>query len=189
MSYFEIIASILGLISVWLLTKQNMWCWPTGILMVVMYIYIFYEARLYSDMLLQVFFAVMQVYGWYYWHKGIHENKTLVVKFLSLREIIFWAISVILFAGLLGLLMKKYTNADLPYIDATTAAMSVIAQWLMTKKIIENWILWIIADVIYVGMYFYKGLYATSILYFIFLGLAILGFMEWKKSYKVKMSS
>ncbi len=183
MSYLEIVASILGLLSVWLLTKQNMWCWPTGIVMVGMYIYIFYEARLYSDMLLQVFFAVMQLYAWYYWLNKKGQEATLKVSFLKQKERIFWAIIVLLFSFILGFLMKKFTKADLPYIDATTAAMSVVAQWLLTKKIIDNWILWIIADVVYVAMYCYKGLYITALLYFIFLFLAYLGYMEWKKSY------
>ena len=147
MGTVEIIACVLGLISVWLLTKQNIWCWPAGIAMVLMYIYIFYEVRLYSDMLLQIFFAVMQIYGWYFWLNGRGKEETLRVSFLNRKEIIFWTISIFIFSLILGVWMKKFSNADLPYIDAATTAMSVIAQWLMTKKIIENWILWIVADV------------------------------------------
>jgi nicotinamide mononucleotide transporter len=186
MSLFELTASILGVLSVWLLTKQNIWCWPTGILMVLMYIYIFYEAHLYSDMLLQVFFAVMQFYGWYYWLKGKSGEKTLQVNRLNKKEMGLWLATVLIFSFILGWIMKKFTNADLPFIDATTAIMSVVAQWLMTKKVIHNWILWIVADIIYVFMYFYKELYSTAVLYIIFLGLACWGYLEWKKSFEIR---
>ena len=102
--------------------------------MVLMYIYIFYDSRLYSDMLLQIFFAIMQAYGWYYWTKGESDTEKIQVSYLTKKEIIFWCICLLLFSIFLGVIMKKFTNADLPYLDATTTAMSIIAQWLMTKK-------------------------------------------------------
>ena len=184
MSSIEIIASILGLISVFLVTKQNIWCWPTGIVMVLLYIVIFYQARLYSDMLLQVFFAIMQTYGWYFWLKRDVENGQVKVSNLKKGEWLIWILMVVLISMLLGIMMNKYTNADLPYIDAFTTALSIIAQWLMTKKKIENWILWIVADVIYIVMYFYKELYPTAILYLVFLVLAFIGYFDWKKEYR-----
>jgi nicotinamide mononucleotide transporter len=179
MSILEIFASILGIISVWLLIKQNMWCWPTGILMVIIYSYIFFKVQLYSDMLLQIFFALMQGYGWYYWLNGEKKNQKLNITFLRRSEMVQWFIVFVLFSLVLGLVMRKYTNADLPFIDAATATMSIIAQWLMTKKIIENWIVWILADIVYVGIYFYKDLYPTAVLYLLFLGMAFMGYREW----------
>lgn len=182
MSSIEIVASILGLLSVYLVTKQNIWCWPTGIVMVLLYMFIFYEARLYSDMLLQLFFAGMQIYGWYFWLNGDSQRPAVKVTYLKKNEYYFWLLLILVLSAILGILMKTLTNADLPFIDAFTTAMSIIAQWLMTKKKIENWILWIFADLIYVAMYFYKALYPTSILYLIFLGLAVMGYFDWKKS-------
>ena len=141
-------------------------------------------------MLLQIFFAIMQAYGWYYWTKGKSGTEKIQVSYLTKKEIIFWCICLLLFSLFLGVIMKKFTNADLPYLDATTTAMSVIAQWLMTKKKIENWILWIIADVVYVFMYFYKQLYPTALLYLIFLALAAIGYTEWKISFlKMQVSN
>jgi nicotinamide mononucleotide transporter len=161
MSILEIFASILGIISVWLLIKQNMWCWPTGILMVIIYSYIFFKVQLYSDMLLQIFFALMQGYGWYYWLNGEKKNQKLNITFLRRSEMVQWFIVFVLFSLVLGLVM------------------SIIAQWLMTKKIIENWIVWILADIVYVGIYFYKDLYPTAVLYLLFLGMAFMGYREW----------
>ena len=184
MSKLEIVASLLGLISVWLTTKQNIWCWPIGIIMVSAYAFIFYEARLYSDLMLQLVYVVMQFYGWYYWIYGNKNSEELKVTKLSSQQIMMWTIVLIVGSIVLGWLMKKYTNADLPYWDATTTAMSLIAQWLMTKKIIENWILWIVADVLYVGVYFYKHLYPTTVLYAVFIALCFLGLRDWKKELK-----
>lgn len=180
MSLFEFTAALLGLLSVYLLTKQNSLSWPIGIIMVLMYIVIFYEARLYSDMLLQVFFALMQAYGWYAW-SGFQQRKNKTdVAFLSNMQLVVYCFLIICLSLILGTLMKYFTNADLPYLDAFTTALSIVAQWLMTKKKIENWLLWMIADVIYVLMYCYKSLYPTAALYAVFLILAVIGYRRWK---------
>lgn len=181
MSLFELTAALLGMISVYLLTKQNSLSWPIGIVMVLMYIVIFYEARLYSDMLLQVFFALMQAYGWYAWSSFQQTKQKTKVAELSPQQLIGYCLLTLFLCLTLGIVMKRYTNADLPFLDAFTTALSMVAQWLMTKKKLENWLLWIIADVIYVLMYCYKSLYPTAVLYLIFLVLAVLGYKSWKQ--------
>lgn len=178
--WIEFIASLLGLISVWLVTKQNNWCWPTGIVMVMIYVFIFYQNKLYSDMLLQIFFIVMQIYGWYTWSNNSHKTTKLEVSWLTFKEQLLWITGIIALSIVIGFCMKRYTNADLPYIDAATAAMSIAAQWLMTRKKIENWLIWIIADLIYMAIYLAKSLYFTTVLYLIFLILAYKGFITWK---------
>lgn len=178
--WIELTASLLGLISVWLVTKQNNWCWPTGIVMVIIYVFIFYQNKLYSDMLLQIFFVVMQIYGWYTWSNSSNNTIKLEVSWLTFKEQLQWIVGTIILSILIGFCMKRFTNADLPYIDAATAAMSITAQWLMTRKKIENWLYWIIADLIYIAMYLVKGLYFTTVLYFVFLILAYKGFITWK---------
>lgn len=178
--WIEFIASLLGLISVWLVTKQNNWCWPTGIVMVIIYVFIFYQNKLYSDMLLQIFFIVMQIYGWYTWSNNSNKTTKLEVSWLTFKEQLLWITGIIALSIVIGFCMKRYTNADLPYIDAATAAMSIAAQWLMTRKKIENWLIWIIADLIYIAIYLAKSLYFTTVLYLIFLILAYKGFITWK---------
>lgn len=186
MSLIEITATIFWLLSVYFTVKENMWCWPTWIVMVILYIFIFYDVKLYSDMLLQIVFLFMQFYGWYYWlyWRSKKKNEKLNIITLIPNEVIKWIIICITWTVILGYFMKSKTDASLPYLDAFNACLSLIAQWFLSKKILENWYLWIIIDVISVWMYMYKWLYLTTGLYIIFLILATLWLLKWKKILK-----
>jgi nicotinamide mononucleotide transporter len=186
MSPIEVAATIFGLISVYLTIKENIWCWPTGIIMVVLYIFIFYEVKLYSDMGLQIFYVFIQFYGWYHWLYGGKKKDDLPVTKLKKKHIPIWIFVIIVATFAWGYLMNNYTDAALPYYDAFAVALSVVAQWFLTIKKLESWILWIIVDVISVGIYIVKGLNLTAILYVVFLILAINGLLEWQKSYRVQ---
>lgn len=183
MNYLEIVAVICGLANIWLTVRQNIWCWPVGAVMVSLYIYIFFNAKLYSDAGLNVFFLVMQFYGWYQWTRGPvqHARSLSAVKRLGVRGWGWTSGGVLAGAGVLGTAMHRYTDAALPYPDALTTLLSVFAQFLMTKKYIDNWTLWIIADVIYIGVYSIKSLYWTAGLYVVFLALCVEGYREWKQ--------
>ena len=180
----EHLAVVCGLANIYLTVRQNLWSWAFGAVMVSLYIYIFYNARLYSDALLQVFFLVMQFYGWYRWTRGPVEHAVSLspVTRLGSRG---WALTI---AGVaagtaaLGTAMDRFTDAALPYPDAFTTSLSVLAQFLLTVKILDNWTLWIVADVIYVGMYANRGLYWTAGLYVVFLVLCVRGYREWSRS-------
>jgi len=177
----EKIAVVFGLANVYLTVRQNIWCWPIGAVMVSLYIYIFFHTKLYSDAGLNVFFLVMQFYGWYQWTRGPveHARSLSAVKTLDTTG---WALTIAgVLAGTaaLGTAMHRYTDAALPYPDAFTTLLSVFAQFLMTRKVLENWTLWIVADIVYVGVYTSKSLYWTAGLYVIFLGLCIEGYREW----------
>ena len=167
----EFIAAACGLANVYLTVKQNIWCWPIGAVMVSLYIYIFFGARLYSDALLNVFFLVMQFYGWYQWTRGPVEHADHVRRYTASDHRLGGTVGGV-GAGTAGLgsAMHRYTNAALPYPDAFTTLLSVIAQFLMTRKFIDNWTLWIIADIVYIGVYAVKSLYWTCGLYLVFLG-------------------
>ena len=180
----EFVAAACGLANVYLTVRQNIWCWPVGAVMVSLYIYIFFGARLYSDALLNVFFLVMQFYGWYQWTRGPveHSRSLSAVRQLDRRGWIFTSTGVAGGTAALGTAMHRYTNAALPYPDAFTTMLSVFAQFLMTKKFLDNWTLWIIADVIYIGVYAIKALYWTCGLYVVFLALCVQGYREWKQS-------
>jgi len=178
----ELIAVACGLANVYLTVRQNIWCWPVGAVMVSLYIYIFFGARLYSDALLNVFFLVMQFYGWYQWTRGpvVHARSRSVIHTLTRRGWTLTAAGVGAGTAGLGTAMRRLTNASLPYPDAFTTMLSVFAQFLMTRKYLDNWTLWIIADVVYIGVYAVKGLYWTCGLYVVFLGLCVQGHREWK---------
>src|SRR5215468_180207 len=139
----EIIAVACGLANVYLTVRQNIWCWPVGAVMVSLYIYIFFDARLYSDALLNVFFLVMQFYGWYEWTRGpvVRARSLSAVRRLSARGWAWTSGGVVAGTAALGTAMHTYTNASLPYLDAAATSLSVIAQFLMTKKYLDNWTL------------------------------------------------
>jgi nicotinamide mononucleotide transporter len=183
----EKIAVVCGLANIYLTVRQNIWCWPVGVVMVSLYVYIFFDAKLYSDAGLNVFFLVMQFYGWYHWSRGgvEHSRSLATVKRLSAREWAWTIAGVLTGTAVLGTTMHRLTDAALPYPDAFTTLLSVFAQFLLTRKVLENWILWIVADVVYIGVYTSKSLYWTAGLYVVFLVLCIKGYREWKASLAV----
>ncbi|MDP6708295.1 MAG: nicotinamide riboside transporter PnuC [Alphaproteobacteria bacterium] len=182
MTPIEIAATAFGLACVYLYIRENIWCWPTGIAMVVLYAYIFYEVRLYSDMALQVVYIFVQVYGWRYWLKGVDDSEVPITT-LSQRQWLQVAVVTGLGTFLLGTFMVELTDADLPYWDATTTAMSLMAQFLIGRKKLENWLLWIAVDVLAIGIYLYKELYLTAGLYAVFLVMASVGYVAWRRKY------
>jgi nicotinamide mononucleotide transporter len=182
MNEFEIIGFISGVICVYLVVRQNIWNWPVALVNAFFYILVFYEARLYADMGLQAIYIVISIYGWYEWLHGGSDGGRLSVSRTTLSEWLTLSLIGVVSTLGLGYVLHNLTNADLPYWDALTTVISLTAQWLMAQKKVENWILWITVDIIYVGMYYYKALYLTLILYFIFLVLATMGYFAWRRT-------
>jgi len=181
-SALETVAVLFGIVSVYLSVRENIWSWPTGIVNVTLYIFVFFQARLYADMALQIVYIAISVYGWYEWLHGGRGKTELTVSRGTPRLAAVLTVLGVAATALLGTLLSRYTNASLPYLDSATTATSLIAQWMMAKKILENWIVWVAVDVVYVGMFLYKSLYLTAFLYAVFLVLATMGYMRWKKS-------
>jgi nicotinamide mononucleotide transporter len=181
-SCLELVAVIFGVVSVLLSVKENIWSWPTALVNVSLYFALFYTTGLYSDMGLQVVYFALSIYGWYEWLYGGKGHTTLEVSRTSGR---LWAIlsgiGVCVWATL-GVTTSHLSGVALPYVDAATATVSLVAQYMMTRKLLENWTLWIIVDVVYVGMFIFKGLYLTAGNYAIYLVLAVMGHIAWKKS-------
>jgi nicotinamide mononucleotide transporter len=184
MSWLEIIAAGFGLACVWLTAKRHIACWPTGLVMVLLYIAIFYDAKLYSDMLLQVVYVFLQLYGWHAWLRGGPDNTPLVVSRLPAWQAALWLAAGVAAAAALGGAMHAYTDASYPYIDAIATVASLIAQWLLGRKVLESWLVWIFVDVVSIGLYLAKELYPTAALYAVFLVLATWGWLEWSKAWK-----
>lgn len=184
MLWIEVAATGFGLLSILLTVRQNIWCWPAGLVMVALYIVVFWEARLYSDVGLHVIYVFLQLYGWYNWiHGGDDAEEPLPVTRISPSQAALWSGVAFFGTAGLGYTMTTFTDASLPYPDATTTVLSLIAQWLMAKKVLESWWVWITVDVLAIGIYAYKALFPTSVLYAIFLALATAGFFAWRKSY------
>jgi nicotinamide mononucleotide transporter len=183
MNWLEAAAVVFGLLCVWFTIRQNIWCWPTGLVQVTLYIYIFYEVKLYSDLILQVIYVILQIYGWHNWLHGGKDHGKLEVSRLSTLRMILWMFVSIVGMSSWGWFMATYTDAALPFWDSFIASASLIAQWLMTRKKLESWIFWISVDVVAIGVYLYKYLYMTAGLYTVFLIMAIAGLFEWFKSF------
>lgn len=180
----ENVAAVLGLINVGLLVRRSIWNYAFGALSVALYGYVFYSSQLYSDAILQIYFFLMQFYGFWNWLHGMNADGLARIETLSGRErALFLAATAVVGLGL-GWVFRTYTNAAAPFMDATLAAMSVIAQYLLSVRKLENWALWITADVVYIGLYGWKHLFATSVLYAVFLVLSIAGLAGWLKEYR-----
>lgn len=178
----EIVATITGIMCVVLQTKERISAWPLGIISVGISVIIFFQSKLYSDVILHVSYVFLNIYGWYNWsqlRKG--DRSDVVITSLRKHQVILVAAAIILVSGIWGYTMKAFTNADLVYFDAFTTVGSLIAQFLLTRKIIENWILWIIVDVVAVNMYIFKELYLMAFLFFVYLVICIKGYKDWKK--------
>jgi nicotinamide mononucleotide transporter len=189
MNPIEIVAAIFGVVSVFLSVRQNIWSWPTAIVNTGLYILVFYESKLYADTGLQVVYVVLNAYGWYHWLYGGKNRTELPVSRTSAR---LWLLLIAIgttAAAALGTLLYRQTDAALPYVDAATTSTSLVAQWMMTRKLLENWIIWVAVDVIYIGMYIYKSLYVTAVLYLIFLILSAMGYFEWRRSYRARTAA
>jgi nicotinamide mononucleotide transporter len=182
MSGLEIAAVILGVINVTLIVLRSMWNYPFGLVMVSLYAVIFYETKLYSDALLQIFFFVVNIYGWWYWQRGKATAGDIRVELLSARARIAWTIGLLGMIIGWGWMMDSRTDAHFPYWDGAIAMLSVVAQLLMSRRYLENWLLWILVDVLAVGLYWVKDLKLTAALYIVFLALSIWGFEEWMRA-------
>ena len=181
-SCLEFVAVVFGVVSVYLSVRQKVWSWPTALVNVALYFVLFFRSGLYSDMALQAVYFALSIYGWYEWLYGGEGRTTLTVSrttprtwaVLSVVGVAFWIVD--------GALTSRLPGAVAPYLDAATATTSLVAQYMMTRKLLENWIVWIVVDVVYVGMFIWRGLYLTAANYAIYLVLAVLGYLAWKRS-------
>jgi nicotinamide mononucleotide transporter len=181
MTPIEITAVLLGIANIVLIIRRSVWNYPFGIVMVVLYMVIFWQAKLYSDAGLQVFFALVQCYGWWSWSRDKRSAGEIIVLRLAPSATASWAAVSIAVTLAWGYFMATNTDATHPYWDASVAMLSIVAQLLLTWRFIQNWWWWIIVDVISIPLYVVKGLYLTAGLYGLFLILAIAGLIEWQR--------
>lgn len=183
MSPLELAAALLTAACVVLTARQSVWCWPVGIVGLVLYTVIFWQSKLYSDAGLQGYYFVTSVYGWWHWRRGGPAGRpdAVPVTRLGWRGFAPWALLGVA-AGLgWGYLMATYTDAQSPYRDAQIVGLSLVAQWLMARKVLECWFLWVAANTIAVPVYAEAGLYPTAVLYGVLWGLAWAGYIAWRR--------
>jgi nicotinamide mononucleotide transporter len=182
MSWIELVGALISVWAVWLTAQRKPWSWPIGLLSVAVYVGIFAEAKLYSDALLQVAFAVLILYGWHRWLKNLDSDGRVQVAPLPHRKAALHIAIGIIGSLALGFAMRRWTDAALPWLDAALTAFSLVAQWWQARRHIAAWWLWIVVDVIYVGEYVYKHLLITSVLYAGFIVLAGIGLRRWAQA-------
>lgn len=183
MSGAEILGTVLGIVGVWLMIRQNVWGWPVGIVQVAISAWVFFEARLYSDVMLQILFLGIQLYGWWHWLHGNDEVRAeLPVTRLPARAAVGWSAVGGVATLAWGEFMRRHTDAALPYWDAFILMFSVIAQWLQARKRLENWVGWMVVNVVAIGVYWAKDLRLFAALYAIFLGMAVAGHRSWRRA-------
>jgi nicotinamide mononucleotide transporter len=187
-TWLEWVGTLSGFACVYLAAREHIWNWPVAIISSVAYAILFYEFQLYGDAGLQIYFVATSFYGWYYWINKTRSPEKPIVSLTNagLGKV---AMSIVVLTVLLGSFLDHFTDTNVPYPDGFCTAISFVAQFLMTRKVLQNWILWIIVDICYVPLYLYKNLALTSILYTLFLALAIMGYLQWRKTYLLALQN
>ena len=181
MAPLEIAAAILGVITVFLVVRRSVWNYPFALAMVALYFVVFFEARLYSDAILQIFFFAINLYGWWAWHHAPHVDHGVKVLVMNRNSRLAWLVGTLAASVGWGFLMARFTDAAAPFADAAIAGTSVSAQILQSLRRIETWVLWIAVDIGAVGLFWSRDLLVTAALYALFLVMSVAGFIEWKR--------
>ena len=181
---FQTLALIFGIIYIILSVKENIWCWITGLISSALLVYVFFISKVYADMGLQVYYVFVSIYGWLNWLYGGKSKKhnDLKISRTNVKQGIILFITTVLLFVIIAYILVNYTDSDIPYWDAFTTAASFVATWMLARKLIEHWLIWIIVDAISVGLYIYKEIYGPLILMAVYTILAVIGYIQWKKS-------
>ena len=180
MNIIEIVGFITGVLGIYLTLKEKIWCFPIGIINVLLSMVLFFSQNLYADALQQIVYLILLIYGWLKWFSNTKDKEIKISK-LYIREIVFLLIIACFTSLLLGYILAQYTDASFPWLDSSATSISFVAQWIIAKKKIENWIFWMIVNITYIGIYLNKNLYLYSLLFLVYFILAIWGYLEWKK--------
>jgi nicotinamide mononucleotide transporter len=182
MSLLEIVAVVVSFLGIWLTIKRWMVCWPVNFVASALYFKLFLDVRLYADMMLQVVFGIGILYGWIVWARGKDDNGEVIVEPLPPVQAWVGLASGAVGAVAIGWFTSHYTNAALPWIDATLSSFSLVAQYWAARRHPANWLLWIVVDTLYIGMFVIKSLWLTAGLYAAMVGLAVLGYRRWQQA-------
>jgi nicotinamide mononucleotide transporter len=189
-NYIEVLGAVTGLIYLYLEIKQNIWLWPLGIVSSAFYIYVFFVSKFYADMGLQVYYLVISFYGWWHWLYGGGTRKTdnLPITTTSKKQWLYISLASLGLFVLMAFVLKNFTDSPVPFGDAFVTSLSITATWMLARKLIEQWWIWVVVNLVSLVLFIWKGLYPTSILFFFYFTMAVVGYYEWKKEMlKVEM--
>ncbi len=182
MSIWEAIAVGLAFLYLWLAIRQNIWCWVSGFVSTFIYLYLFWKVSLFSESLLQIFYLFLSVYGWLQWRSGSQNNPKKIISW-PLKKHLMVIVLTTLSSLFIGYLMFKYTPAKFPYLDAATSTFAILTTFMVTRKVLENWIYWVLIDSVSIYLYFNRGLYLTSILFIVYIIMCFFGYIKWLKNF------
>ncbi|MEN9396810.1 MAG: hypothetical protein RLZ81_1340 [Pseudomonadota bacterium] len=181
-TWLELVAFVLALAMVGFNIREVHWGWPLAVISSLMYFALFWRSKLYGDAALQIFFALVAFWGWFQWLRGVSDDgSALHIARLTRQGSIRTVAACVLLWPLTGLFLKHFTDTDVPWWDAFPTAVSVVAQFLLGRKLIENWLMWIVVNVVSVGLFAFKGLWLTALLYVLFIGLSVVGLRAWQR--------
>jgi len=189
-NWIENLAVLTGIVYIVLSVKQRISCWSFGIVSSVLYLFVFLQSKIYADMILQAYYVIMGFYGWIHWARMDTNNQKeeLPVSKISMRQAsVIGGITLVTFFCIAYFLIH-FTDSPVPWVDAFTTSLSFTATWMLARKILEHWIIWVIVDLVSVGPFFNRGLYASIVLFLIFTVLALIGYLQWIKEWKSKTS-
>jgi len=186
-NFDEITGTIIALAYLYFSIKQNIWLWPLGIISSAIFAYVFFRSKIYAGMGLQIYYVIISIYGWYNWWKVRNGNKlsTTVKSLLGNYKLMVVLLLIVIFLFVVLFQILVHTDTNVPYYDALISALSIVATWMLAKKYIEHWWVWLLADPISIGIFIYQKLYFMVILYFIYSIMAIVGYKSWKKDLAV----
>jgi nicotinamide mononucleotide transporter len=183
-NWTELLGSLTGILCVWLLVRQNIWNWPIGIANNIFYVFIFYKSGLFADMGLQFVYLSIAVYGWWNWLHGGKNHSELSVVRTSPKGLLGYCGITAASTAILYSLLRSFTPSTVPFADGLTTSLFLTAQFMMSRKLVENWWFWIVGDVLVIALYIYKHLYLTTGLYLVMLAMCVVALIEWQRAAK-----
>jgi len=189
-NYIEFLGAILGILYIFFSIRQSIFTWPIGLATSILYVIVFFQSKFYADMGLQFYYVFISIYGWYLWKKGNPDNSSnaLSVSRATKRDIVNGSVSTLVIFLIIFLILKNYTDSPVPVMDSATTALSITATYMLARKILEHWIIWIVVDLVSAGLYVYKGLWPTVILFLVYTVMAFIGLRQWTKSINEKLT-
>ena len=182
MTWIEVLGFVTGAVSVAFAVRESAWNWPVGIANNVFFFILFWKAKLYADALLQVVYVIISIYGWWNWLRGGIGRSKLPITKTRLRTGLLLFLVTAISTAVMAYVLHRFTDSQVPFGDGVTTALSITAQYMLSRKLLENWWVWMTADVIYIILYCYKALYLTGLLYAVFFAMCIVGYTGWRKS-------
>jgi len=189
MSWLEFFGLVSGLLCVWLLIRENIWTFPIGLVYAVISVAVFTNERLYADVLLNAYYVLMNAYGWYFWRFGAGGTDWVPVTYAPAHTRTLLLVAVVCGTAGVGWFFDNHTDADLAYWDSAIMTLSFAAMWMTARKFIDNWIVWLLVDVIATGVYLHKGIDFYAVLYGVYLIMAVMGWQAWRRSMGLVSSS